>query len=267
MLINGVAPILAPVLGGQILRLTSWRGVFVVLTVFGALLLAAVALSLPEPLPTELRTPARPRSILRAYRTLCTDRGFLGYALSCGLMFAGLFAYISGSSFVLQNVYGLSPQAFSLVFGLNGVGIVLAGQLNRRIVGRFSERALLRSGLLSSFAGGVGVLLAVLLHLGLVGLLIPLFVLVASVGLVFPNASSLALAEHAKNAGSASALLGVLQFVIGGLATPLMGLGGQGTALPMVVVMASFGTLALLAFLFLAPRRSAVGELPEVIVA
>jgi DHA1 family bicyclomycin/chloramphenicol resistance-like MFS transporter len=267
MLINGVAPILAPVLGGQILRLTSWRGVFVVLTVFGALLLAAVALSLPEPLPAGLRTPARPRSILRAYGHLLTDRGFLGYTLACGLMFAGLFAYVSGSSFVLQGVYGLSPQAFSLVFGLNGVGIVLAGQLNRRIVGRFGERALLRSGLLSSFAGGLGVLLAVVVHLGLVGLLIPLFVLVASIGLVMPNASSLALAEHAKNAGSASALLGVLQFIIGGLATPLVGLGGPGTALPMVIVMASFSTLALLAFLFLAPRRSAVGELPEVIVA
>jgi DHA1 family bicyclomycin/chloramphenicol resistance-like MFS transporter len=265
MLVNGVAPILAPVLGGQILRLTSWRGVFVVLTVVGALLLAAVTVSLPEPLPAGLRTPAHPLSILRTYARLLADRAFLGYTLASSLMFAGLFAYISGSSFVLQGVYGLSPQAFSLVFGLNGVGIVLAGQLNGRVVGRFTERALLCAGLLASFAGGVGVLLAVVLHLGLGGLLPPLFVLVSSVGLVMPNASSLALAEHAKNAGSASALLGVLQFVIGGLATPLVGLDG-GTAVPMVVVMAAFSTLALLAFLFLAPRRSPVGELPEVAV-
>jgi DHA1 family bicyclomycin/chloramphenicol resistance-like MFS transporter len=267
MLVNGVAPILAPILGGQLLTVTSWRGVFVVLTGFGALLLAVVAFALPEPLPAELRAPARPLSILRTYGRLLTDRAFLGYALASGLMFAALFAYISGSSFVLQGVYGLNPQAFSLVFGLNGVGIVLVGQFNGRIVGRFPERTLLQAGLLASFAGGVGVLLTVTVHLGLIGLLVPLFVLVASIGLVMPNASSLALADHAKNAGSASALLGVLQFVIGGLATPLVGLGGPGTAVPMTALMAAFSTLALLTYLFLVPRRSPLDELPEVAAA
>src|SRR4030088_1772039 len=174
MLVNGLAPILAPIVGGQVLTMTSWRGVFVVLSVFGAVLLAVVTVALPEPLPVEFRTPARPSSILRTYARLLTDRTFIGYALACGLMFAGLFAYISGSSFVLQGVYGLSPQAYSLVFGLNGVGIVLVGQLNGRIVGRFTERTLLTAGLLASFAGGLGVLLAATLHLGLIGLLVPL---------------------------------------------------------------------------------------------
>ncbi|MEC3973679.1 Bcr/CflA family multidrug efflux MFS transporter [Amycolatopsis sp. H20-H5] len=252
MLVNGLAPILAPIIGGQILNWTSWRGVFVTLTLFGAALLAVVAFLLPEPLPVERRTPARLGSVLRGYARLLRDRVFLGYALASGLMFAGLFAYISGSSFVLQGVYGLSPQAFSLAFGANGIGIVLAGQLNGRLVGRFPERKLLTAGLLVSTAGGLGVLLAVVAHLGLFGLLIPLFLLVSSVGLVMPNASSLALAEHARSAGSASALLGVLQFVVGGIATPLVGLGGPGTALPMVLVMAGFSALALVAFLTLA---------------
>ncbi|SEP51530.1 Bcr/CflA family multidrug efflux MFS transporter [Amycolatopsis saalfeldensis] len=251
MLVNGLAPIIAPVLGGQLLNFTSWRGVFVVLTGFGVLLLVVVAVAMPEPLALGNRTPARLGGVLRTYAGLLADRSFLGYALASGLMFAGLFAYISGSSFALQGVYGLSPQQFSLVFGLNGVGIVLAGQLNGRLVGRFSERTLLAAGLTVAAAGGLGVLFAVTAGLPLIGLVIPLLVVVSSIGLVMPNASSLALAEHARSAGSASALLGVLQFVIGGVATPLVGLGGPGTAVPMAATMAGFGVLALLAFLTL----------------
>jgi DHA1 family bicyclomycin/chloramphenicol resistance-like MFS transporter len=260
MLVNGLAPIIAPVLGGQLLNFTTWRGVFVVLTGFGVLLLVVVAVAMPEPLAVANRTPARLGGVLRTYAGLLADRSFLGYALASGLMFAGLFAYISGSSFALQGVYGLSPQQFSLVFGLNGVGIVLAGQLNGRLVGRFSERTLLAAGLIVAAVGGLGVLVAVTAGLGLIGLVIPLLVVVSSIGLVMPNASSLALAEHARSAGAASALLGVLQFVIGGVATPLVGLGGPGTALPMALTMAGFGVLALLAFLTLtrpAPRLAA----------
>ncbi|TVT08687.1 Bcr/CflA family multidrug efflux MFS transporter [Amycolatopsis bartoniae] len=248
MLVSGLAPILAPVLGGQILRLTSWRGVFVVLTVFGALLLLATVLALPEPLPPERRSPNRLGATLRTYAGLLGDRSFFGYALAGGLMFAGLFAYVSASSFVLQGVYGLSPQEFSLVFGGNGVGIVLAGQLNGRLVGRFPERALLAAGLTTSAVGGIGVLVAAVFSLPLPALLVPLVLLVASIGMVMPNASSLALAEHPRSAGAASALLGVLQFVIGGLATPLVGIGGENSAIPMGVVMASFAVAALVVF-------------------
>jgi DHA1 family bicyclomycin/chloramphenicol resistance-like MFS transporter len=251
MLVSGLAPILAPVIGGQILRLTSWRGVFVVLTVFGALLLVATALALPEPLPAERRQPGRLGASLRTYAGLLADRSFLGYALSGGLMFGGMFAYISASSFVLQDVYGLSPQEFSLVFGANGIGIVLAGQLNGRLVGRIPERPLLAVGLTASAVGGVGVLLAAVFSLPLPALLVPLVLLVASVGMVMPNASSLAMGEHPHNAGSASALVGVLQFVVGGLATPLVSLGGANSAIPMGIVMASFAVAALITFLTL----------------
>lgn len=261
MLVNGLAPILAPIIGGQILNWTSWRGVFVWLTAFGAILIAVVFFLLPEPLPEERRTPARLGSVLRTYASLLADRGFLGYALASGLMFGSLFAYISGSSFALQGVYGLSPQDYSLVFGLNGIGIVLVGQLNGRIVGRFPERKLLTIGLIVAAVAGFGVLTAAAMDLSLVGLLIPLFILVSSIGMVAPNASSLALSEQARSAGSASALLGVLQFVVGGLATPLVGLGGAGTAVPMGITMAGFGVLALLAFSILTrPTRLAASE-------
>ncbi|RSM44034.1 MFS transporter [Amycolatopsis balhimycina DSM 5908] len=250
MLVSGLAPILAPLLGGQLLNWTSWRGVFVVLTAFGALLLAVVAFFLPEPSP--VRSPLRLGQVMRTYARLALDRSFAGYALASGLLFASMFAYISGSSFALQGVYGLSPQAYSVVFGVNGVGIVLAGQLNGRLAGRVPERVLLLSGLLLGVFGGASVLVSVLFRAPLVVLLVSLFLLVSSIGLVMPNASSLALASHARSAGAASALLGVLQFVVGAVATPLVGLGGPGTALPMAATMAGFAVLALAAFLVLA---------------
>ncbi|MFD4192185.1 Bcr/CflA family multidrug efflux MFS transporter [Amycolatopsis thermoflava] len=256
MLVSGLAPILAPVIGGQVLRLTSWRGVFVVLAVFGAVLLVAAALAMPETLPADRRRPARIGSTLRGYGVLLRDRSFVGYALSAGLMFAGLFAYISASSFVLQDVYGLSPQEYSLVFGANGLGIVIAGQVNGRIVGRVRERTLLTVGLSASAVGGAGVLAAALAGLPLGVLLAPLLVMVSSIGLVMPNASSLALAEHPHNAGAASALLGVMQFVVGGLATPLVSIGGEASAVPMGVVMAAFAVVALLVFATLTRQRT-----------
>ncbi|MFJ7218229.1 multidrug effflux MFS transporter [Amycolatopsis sp. NPDC098790] len=255
MLVSGLAPILAPLIGGQLLNWTSWRGVFVVLTAFGALLLAVVAFFLPE--PSRVRSPARLGQVMRTYGRLALDRSFAGYALASGLLFASMFAYISGSSFALQGVYGLSPQAYSVVFGVNGVGIVLAGQLNGRLVGRVSERALLLSGLLLGVFGGALVLVAALTRAPLAFLLVSLFLLVSSIGLVMPNASSLALASHARSAGAASALLGVLQFVVGAVATPLVGLGGPGTAVPMAATMAGFAALALVAYLTLARPATA----------
>ncbi|SEF35709.1 MFS transporter, DHA1 family, bicyclomycin/chloramphenicol resistance protein [Amycolatopsis pretoriensis] len=250
MLVSGLAPILAPLIGGQLLNWTSWRGVFVVLTAFGALLLAVVVFFLPE--PSGSRSPARLGQGMRTYGRLALDRSFAGYALASGLLFASMFAYISGSSFALQGVYGLSPQAYSVVFGVNGVGIVLAGQLNGRLVGRVPERVLLLSGLLLGVLGGAAVLASAFFRAPLAFLLVSLFLLVSSIGLVMPNASSLALASHARSAGAASALLGVLQFVVGAAATPLVGLGGPGTAVPMAATMAGFALLALVAFLVLA---------------
>ncbi|MCR6484763.1 multidrug effflux MFS transporter [Amycolatopsis sp. OK19-0408] len=250
MLVTGLAPILAPLIGGQLLNWTSWRGVFVVLTAFGALLLAVVLFAFPE--PSSSRSPARLGQVMRTYGRLALDRSFAGYALASGLLFASMFAYISGSSFALQGVYGLSPQAYSVVFGVNGVGIVLAGQLNGRLVGRVRERVLLRAGLLLGVTGGALVLVAAVTRAPLAFLLVSLFLLVSSIGLVMPNASSLALASHARSAGAASALLGVLQFVIGAVATPLVGLGGPGTAVPMAATMAGFAVLALVAYLTLA---------------
>ncbi len=257
MLVNGVVPVLAPVLGGQLLRVTSWRGVFVTLCAIGAALLVAALLALPETLPPEQRRPGSLPQTLRTFGGLLRDRMFIGFALSAALAFAAMFAYISGSSFVLQDVHHLSPQMFSVVFGVNSIGIVAMGQINGLLVGKVDSRRLLAIGLSCNALGGISVAASTVLGLGLFALLPALFVTVASIGLVFPNATALALSGHRETAGSASALLGVLQFMIGGLVSPLVGIAGSDTAVPMGLVMGALSASAVVVFAVMT-RRSGI---------
>lgn len=248
--VTGIAPIVAPIIGSQLLSFTSWHGAFIALALFGGLLWVAIWQRLPETLPSERRQTGGIGSLLQAFRQLLQDRYFVGYALSCGFAFAACIVYISASPFVLQNLYGLSPQWFGFVFGLNAFGIVLMAQVNGRLVGKVTPRTLFTWGI-SLFTGGCLLLLGVVLAgLGLTGILPTLFLIVASLGLIGPNATTLALA-NTTTAGSAAALLGVLQLTIGALAAPLVGLADQSTALPMAIAMAGFGGAALLTFLSL----------------
>ncbi|GAB3874705.1 multidrug effflux MFS transporter [Kibdelosporangium lantanae] len=251
MLVNGLGPIVAPVIGGQVLRLTSWRGVFVVLAVFGTVLLLATLLGLPETLPAERRRSARLGGVLRSYGQLLRDRVFVGYVLTAAVIFAAMFGYISGSSFVLQDVYGLSPQTYSLVFGVNSIGILLLGLSSSVLLRWLRPRTLVASGLVIAVLSGAGMVVAVVAGLGLFGLLVPLFLLVASTGLVMPNATALGLADQARHAGAASALIGVAQFLIGGLTAPLAGSAGSSSALPMVVLMAANAVVAAVCYVTL----------------
>jgi MFS transporter, DHA1 family, multidrug resistance protein len=256
MLVNGVAPIAAPVVGGQLLRVTSWRGVFVVLAILGTLM-AVSLLGLRETLPPEDRRPGGLRAGLRVFAELCTDRMYAGYALAGGLAFAAMFAYISGSPFVLQDIYGLSPQAFSLVFAVNSLGIVAFGQVSGWLTGRFTLRALLATGLGVSCLGGGLLIVTVAAGLGLPGMLSGLFLVVSAIGLTMPNSVALALSGRPPNvAGSASALFGLAQYVIGAAAAPLVGLAGSHSAMPMVVLIAVAAAAGMLVFATLT-RRSA----------
>lgn len=261
LLVSGLAPILAPLLGGQLLRVVSWRGVFVALAVIGAVLVAATATFLNETHPPERRQPAGARSILRTFVRLATDRSFVGYALSGGLASAALFSYISGSPFVLQEIYGVSPQAFSFVFAAIAAGYITCGQVNGRLVGRFSPKTLLRFGLYGMVSGGIAFLLIVVIGgsggVGLVGVVPALVVLVASLGFILPNSTALALADHPHTAGSASALIGLLQYAIGATAAPLVGIAGEETAVPMAIVVATAVTAALVVFLVFTRERGA----------
>lgn len=248
MMVNGLAPILAPVIGGQLLNFTSWRGVFVVLTGIGVILLGAAASYLGESLPPERRHTGGIRATFSTFKLLLQDRHFVGYALSSGLAFAAMFAYISGSPFVLENIHHVSPQGFSLIFAINALGIVAMSQVSGRLVQRVGPRKLLAVGMAGSMSGGLLLLIVVVAGVGLPGILPAFFLVVASVGFIAPNATTLALADHPKVAGSASALIGVTQYVIGGCVTPLVGIAGSETALPMAIVMALLATGAFLVF-------------------
>ncbi|KJD45443.1 multidrug effflux MFS transporter [Paenibacillus terrae] len=252
MLVNGVAPIAAPVLGGVLLNFVSWRGVFMVLCVVGVAMLIAVVLGLPETLPVSRRSSGGLKQTLRTLGHLFTDRRFMGYAFSQALITGAMFAYIAGSPFVLQDIFGVSPQTYSIIFAVNGLGIVLFSQLTGRLVGRFSERQLLLSGLLIAAVAGISLLTVAFTGGQLFAVLVPLFFVVSCVGIVSTTTTSLAMQSQQRSAGSASAMLGLLPLLLGSIASPLVGLGSGTTPIPMAIVIAIAEVGALLSFMVLA---------------
>ena len=255
MIVAGVAPIVAPIVGGQLLRLTDWRGLFVALAAVTTGVLAVAAVGLRETLPRARRDTKGLREIGATFVLVSRNRGFVIYALTLGFAFAEMFAYIAASPYVLEDIHGLSPQGFSLVFAVNALGLMAVSQLNRVLVGRVGLHRLLGFGVAAGTTAGLALLVVVLLDEGLAAILPCLFVAVASLGLVIPNATALALTPFPHIAGSASALIGATQFAFGAVAAPLVGAFGEDTAVPMAVAMAAFGVLA--AALFLSSRRSA----------
>nr|WP_309051533.1 Bcr/CflA family multidrug efflux MFS transporter [Streptomyces sp.] len=267
MLISGAAPIVAPLIGGQILRITDWRGVFHVLAVIGLLLTVVVWRFLGETLPAERRHQGGVADALRTMRGLLADRVFTGYMLAGGLAFAALFAYITASPYVVQEIYGASPQTFSLLFGLNSVGLVAVGQINGKLlVGRVSLDKVLGWGLAAILLAAVALLLmttGVFGEPGLVPIAAGLFVLMSAMGLAMPNTNAQALMRTPHAAGSASALLGTSSFLIGAIASPLVGIAGERTAVPMAAVQLACAVLALGCFLGLCRpwrRPAATGD-------
>jgi DHA1 family bicyclomycin/chloramphenicol resistance-like MFS transporter len=256
MLVTGLAPILAPVVGGQLLAVTSWKGIFLSLSILSALIAVLAAAGLRETLPVERRSPSGLRRTVQTMAGLLHDRSFVGYALAGGLTFGALFAYISGSSFVLQRIYGLSPQLYSLAFAMNGLGLIAASQVNARIVERVGPTRLLRRALGFVVASALTLLVVVSVGgLSVWAVLAPMFVIVSSLAFVLPNSTALALADHAAVAGTASALLGLIQFLVGALAAPLVGVAGPDSAVPMGVVMALLALGALIALRLAGPRH------------
>jgi DHA1 family bicyclomycin/chloramphenicol resistance-like MFS transporter len=240
MLVMGIAPITAPLLGGQLLALFGWRAIFWLLGGFGLSCLLMVAFGLPESLPPERRNRAGVGQALGVYAQLLADRRFMGYALAGGFLMAGMFAYISGSPFVVIELYGVSPQQYGWIFGANALGLIIASQLNRWLLERYQGDAILFATLAVTVVASVVLALVAASALGgLAGLLAPLFICIASVGLVGPNTTAAAMAPYGRVAGSASALLGTLQFVVGALSGIVVGVLYNGTALPMAGTIAA----------------------------
>ncbi|MDQ0158240.1 multidrug effflux MFS transporter [Alkalibacillus salilacus] len=236
VLVMGLAPILAPMLGGQILLFTGWRGLFTILSIVGIILTFIAVFRLRESLPQEERSSGGLKSTVQMFTALIKHRRYMGFALIQGFASAAMFSYISGSSFILQDIFNLSPQVYAMLFGMNAVGFITMSQVVGRYSGVFSEEKLLVTGFVIAITGGSTLVTASLIDGGLVMVAIGFFCLTSSTGLINPTSLSLAMQTQDKNAGSASALLGLFQFVFGGAAAPLVGLFGTDVILPLAII-------------------------------
>ena len=257
VMMSGIAPIFAPLIGGQVLAFTSWRGIFVVLAAIGALLCMLALRQVPETLAAGQRHTGGLRQTLHVFRRLTTDLNFAPFAASYALGFGAMFAYIAGGSYALENVYGISAQAFSAVFAVNSLGLAAVSQVSRRVVGRTGPRPLLRLGLIITGAGASATLIVCLTHSDVWLLIGSLFLLVCSQGLVLPNGMAAAMGSQPDSLGSAAGLIGLAQFGTGAVIAPLVGVGGAQDAIPMGITMVACATLALLVNLvFVRSRRA-----------
>lgn len=255
MLMMGLAPITAPMIGGQILVAFGWRAIFLALSGFGVVCLGLVLFALPETAPPERRSRAGLGGVLRAYGGLLADGRFMGYALASTLAIGAMFAYIAGSPFVFIELNGVRPERYGLLFGTNALGLILAAQFNRLLLRRYPSGRILTVALAVTATSGV--LLAATTLAGVGGfpaMLVLLFCCIASTGLVQPNAIALAMAPHGRQAGSASALLGATQSAMGAGVGTLVSVLHNGTALPMVGTIATCAAGAFLVLRRLAPR-------------
>jgi DHA1 family bicyclomycin/chloramphenicol resistance-like MFS transporter len=250
MLAMGAAPILAPMFGGWLLAGFGWRAIFWVLAAYGAVGLAVLALTLPESLPPDQRRRDGPAAILGVYLMIARDRRFLAHALASALPMGGLFAYLVGSPHLLMGEHGLGPSEYGLAFGSNAAGLILASQVIARVVRRRPPGWLLLRVLALLALAGFGVLAAVL-NGGLLPLLAALFCFIGLMGATLPLASALAMQPMGRVAGSASALMGTLQFGVGAVVGASLGAFGGGTTTAMGVVIGLAGLAGLLAHLAL----------------
>jgi len=248
MVVNGLAPVVAPLIGGQILVFGSWRLVFIVLTMI-AVMLFLMSLVYKETLPPDRRQSKDLNSVMVAYKTLFKDRQFMGQCLVQG------FAYISGSAFVYQNIYGLDAQTFSYVFGINSLGIVIASSLGGRASNVVSSKHMLQFALWQLGLGSLLFLLTIKLEAPFILVAISLFIAATSIGNIGAFSFSLALKDHGKIAGAASALLGFFSMIFAGLMAPIVGIQGDHNAIPMAITMVVCIAIALLALYGLVLRK------------
>lgn len=256
VLVGNLGPIVAPIAGGGILAFTNWHGVFIALACLGAVLFFTVALKLEETLPTENRVPSNLPQIMNNFGSLFRDRTFMGYALTQGFTTAAIFAYVSGIPFVYQNIYEVTPQQFSFLFGTNGLALIIGSQLVGRLADIVSERTFLKIGLVISTIAGAILLVALLLKAPLFAVAISIFFFISSISMIGTTSFALAIETQGHIAGSASALLGLLPFVLGSVTAPLVGIAGAYTGVPMGVIIFCSSVLAFLSYFVLVRKGS-----------
>jgi DHA1 family bicyclomycin/chloramphenicol resistance-like MFS transporter len=253
-MISSVAPLISPTLGSTVTSFTSWIGVFIFLGLLGILLTALTTWGIKESLPVGQRVPSNFKKLFRNYNSLLRNRIFMGYALINGILFAGVFAYVAGTPFIYQNLYGVSPQLFSLLFALNGLGIILGSQLVKQLAGRLTAHKIFQVGLQLAFITTVTILIVVFSHGPLFALFVAIFLFAVSIGIIGPVSFTLAMEGQGHIAGSASAVLGTLQFGLGALSSPLVGIAGEYSALPFAITIFATSVLAIIFYLILVRR-------------
>lgn len=254
--LGGLAAIIGPVIGGQLATFTDWRGVFLFLAAVGVAILVASLLVFRETLPKDHRITGGLSHTLNDFRRLLANRKFVGAVLITGFTYSAIFAYLSGATYILQGMYGLSPQEYSLAFGLNSLGFVIFGFISGRLAEHWSERGTLAAGLVMALAGALGLFATALLHLPLIAIVLSLFTMVSGVAVTSPPATSLALKDYPDIAGTASSLLGLARFAFGGLAAPLVGIGGANDPVPFGIVAAAAAAAAALCLGLVGRRRT-----------
>lgn len=256
MVINATAPLIAPMAGGAILLLpfATWHTIFYSLSIIGVLIVIIITFRLKETLPIERRTPGSVKNSILTLGSLIKDRSFIGYALTVGFIHGGSFAYVAGTPFVYQDLYDVSPQTFSILFGINGLAIITGSFLVGRLGGIFHERRLLQAGVLTACTVTLFLLLMTIIKAHLALIVIPIFIYMITMGLILTSTFTLAMEHQSHRAGSASALLGTLPLVIGAIVAPLVGMN-ETTAIPMSSIMFSTTVLGGLAFFKLTKKE------------
>ncbi|MCY7918541.1 Bcr/CflA family multidrug efflux MFS transporter [Bacillus vallismortis] len=257
MVITAVAPMVAPMTGGAILLLpfASWHTIFHVLTIIGFLLVLLIAFRLKETLPPEKRIPSSIGTSVKTMGSLLKDRSFMGYALTVGFVHGGSFAYVSGTPFVYQDIYGVSPQVFSILFGVNGLAIILGSFIIGRFGGIIHEKSLLRIAVITAMIATAVLLAMTMIHGPLATLVISIFIYMITIGMVLTSTFTLAMERQGHRAGSASALLGMLPLLLGSIVSPLVGIN-ETTAIPMGAIMFVTAVIGALAFFGLTKERA-----------
>nr|WP_255783457.1 Bcr/CflA family efflux MFS transporter [Oceanobacillus alkalisoli] len=238
MVINAVAPMMAPMIGGFILSFesTNWKSIFYLLALIGFIMVVIVALNLKETLPPENRIPSSVGASLKTMGSLFTDRSFIGYALVVGFIHGGSFAYVSGTPFVYQGIYGVSPQVFSVLFGINGLAIITGSFLIGRFSGMIPVKKMLQSAVIVALSATSLLLIMTIIKGPLAAIVFLIFIYMITMGMITTSTFTLGMREQGHRAGSASAVLGMLPLLLGSLCSPLAGIN-EASAVPMGSIM------------------------------
>lgn len=259
MVINAVAPLAAPIAGGGILwfSFATWKTIFLFLALTGLFIVILLYFRLQETLSIENRMPSSLGHSIRTMGDLFRDRSFIGYALTLGFVHGGSFAYVSGTPFVYQDIYGVSPQMFSVLFGINGIAIISGSFMVGRLAGIIEEKRLLQSGVILSTLAALFLFIMTIIEGPLALIVIPIYVYMTGMGIVLTSSFTVAIAKQGHRAGSASALLGMLPLLIGSIMSPLAGII-EGSAIPMgtvIFITSLIGTIVLFALGEKTPSR------------